>query len=223
MDWADDVTYAVHDVEDFFRVGLVPLDRLGSDGPERTDFLLSFYKDDGALRDKFSDLTPAAINNAIDFLFDGAFTRMGPFSGSQPDRVALKERSSFLIGRYITEFTVRSTGRVSIPLGIRAEVAALKELAWYYIIDSPSLATLHHGQERVIAELHEIYRQAAEDSSDWNLFPRPQQEMLAAAQDMRVVTDMVAELTEDMSYELYHRLTGIARGSLLDSVAMSGR
>lgn len=32
MDWADDITYAVHDLIDFFCAGQIPLDRLANEG-----------------------------------------------------------------------------------------------------------------------------------------------------------------------------------------------
>ena len=38
MDWADDVAYAVHDVDDFQRAGLIPLDRFRVDDPETERF-----------------------------------------------------------------------------------------------------------------------------------------------------------------------------------------
>jgi dGTPase len=38
MDWSDDVTYSVHDVDDFYRAGVIPLDRLVVDNEERERF-----------------------------------------------------------------------------------------------------------------------------------------------------------------------------------------
>jgi dGTPase len=113
---------------------------------------------------------------------------------------------------------------VTIEKSARAEVAVLKELAWFYIINRPSLATVQYGQERVIEELHKIYQVAAADPNQHKLFPSAQQELLReAAQDLRCVTDLVASLTEDMAFELYARLTGTKKGSILDAAAVYGR
>ena len=46
MDLADDVTYAVHDLEDFYRVGLVPLDLLASDPLQLQRFRSGLFERD---------------------------------------------------------------------------------------------------------------------------------------------------------------------------------
>jgi dGTPase len=228
MDWADDVTYAVHDLEDFYRVGLIPLDRL-RERDERRRFRDGFFvegDDSRGLRAKFSDFTRDEIDEAIEFILDQAFADATQYRGSRAERASLRAQTSFLIGWFIGAVDL-SGGKITIHRGRLAEVAVLKEVAWFYIIASPALATIQYGQRRVIRELHELYIEAADAGKKRELFPTPQREILErlpmGADPRRVATDFIASLTEEMAFELHHRLTGASRGSLLDAAALASR
>lgn len=236
MDWSDDVTYAVHDLEDFFRLGLIPLDRLAaSDDSERRRFTASFYDDRinrKGLRSKFVDqrLTEQDLQAAVERLFTDAAAPLGlidPYRGGRRDRTNLRYQTSYLIGRFVAA-AKRSGESLDIGHAELGEVAVLKELAWFYVITDPSLSTIQRGQERVVDELHEIYVAAALDATDGHrLFPLAQRELLerirTTNQAQRIATDFVAGLTEAMAYELYHRLTGVTPGSILDAAARASR
>jgi dGTPase len=235
MDWSDDITYAVHDLEDFFRIGLIPLDRLTDPkGEERRRFRNSFFASadgSGALREKFADseMTEEELDAALDFVFGGAFGDIPPYRGSRTDRIDLRYQTSALIGRFIQAASLNDGGaRLEIKRPQRAEVAVLKELAWHYVITDPSLATIQRGQQRVICDLHDIYCDAVDDpDTGWKLFPLAQQELLDITRGderrYRVATDFVAGLTEGLAYELHHRLTGVSRGSIMDAAARASR
>jgi dGTPase len=232
MDWADDVTFAVHDAEDFHRAGLIPLERVVESRRERDRFFDSFFddaRDRARLRSKFADdgLTADMLGEAVTFLFDELFADVEPYAATRRHRALLRERTSALIGRFAVDGVNAVADGPALALRIedqqRAEVAVLKELAWFYVITRPSLAIIQHGQQRIVRELHTIFLEAAEDPNRWTLFPTIQRELLERAPDddrrFRIVTDLLAGLTESMVYELHHRLTGVSTGSILDAAA----
>jgi dGTPase len=228
MDWADDVTYAVHDLEDFYRVGLIPLDLLESED-ERARSKASFFEDHDVknpLRDKFVDFNKGDIDEAFGFLFEQVFVDVPRYRGTRVERAWIREQTSFLIDWFMGAVARKGKG-IEIERGRLAEVAVLKEVAWYYIIASPALGTIQYGQREVIRELHKLYVEATAEPKLRALFPSAQRELLArppSGEDpRRVATDFVASLTEDMAFELHHRLTGVTRGSLLDAAALASR
>lgn len=218
MDWADDVAYAVHDMSDFYRAGLIPLDRLANDDGERDRFMAAEVQ-----RQQLA----TGDHGEIQRLFDGVaqwFPGDGPFSGTRLDRASLRSFTSSLISRYINAVSVvRSDGDtfvVAIDPVKEREVQLLKGLTWYYVINSPALTSQRFGQRSLIRALFEILSEAARSDRDVHIFPPFYREMLDAAghhhERLRVVADYIAAMSEGQVVEIHERLTGQSLGSGLE-------
>jgi dGTPase len=222
MDWADDVTYAVHDIEDFYRAGRIPIDRLKNDPGERGRFL-SFAEP----RYKGKDLKWDSVKEGFAELVT-SIPLSEPYSSSRHLRAVLRNVTGVLIGRYINSIAVREpTSRNPCPLEfdpvLKAEVWMWKQLTWYYVIGKPSLATQQHGLRRVISRLYEIFRDSAR-SRDLRVFPAGFREALENTDGdwekecRRIVVDLIAGMSEREAIIMHNRLTGAVPGSALDHV-----
>jgi dGTPase len=221
MDWADDITYAVHDVEDFFRAGLIPLDRLASDARERARFLRSAL-DRQSDHELAKRMERAFLKSPII-----RFGLPGPFRGSRYDRSALHDLTSRLIGDYVTnsarlERAEDGFVRLAIRPDIEAAVRVLKELTWYYVIESPALVAQRFGQRALIRSLFGIFCNAANSSRDVTIFPLYFRERLERNQAgergvKRTVADLISGMSEAQAAAVHQRLTGQSLGSALDT------
>jgi dGTPase len=221
MDWADDVAYAIHDLEDFYKAGLIPLDKLRASAREREQFIRYRVKNDDfalANQDEYSEIAETLLHRNSPFL--------DAFNGSKYSRAYLQRFSSGKVGEYIVEpeLVDASNDRgwnLQIAMRARVEVNVLKGLLWYYVIDSPSMISTRMGYQNMISGLfdilvnsdigksHSIYpkyfhERVVEDASDSNVY--------------RTAADFITNLTESQVADLYRRLTGTSIGDPLDRI-----
>jgi dGTPase len=234
MDWADDLTYAVHDVDDFFRAGLVPLDRLRApDDAEVKTFTarLTELKEEDAVK-----FPRCEVKELVERVRE-TLSLYGPgerYAHTASSRAALREFGSKLITRYLDAFTVENgskPGEIRLKIAEEAvrDVTALKMLVVVYVIRRPSLAVVQKGQQQVIEELYKTYFDASAPGSagNRNLFPPGVRERLEGTEDeagprIRAVLDLLSGLTETAAIELHHRLRGWGSGHALDATALMG-
>jgi dGTPase len=217
MDWADDATYAVHDMDDFYRAGLVPLDRLVRKGEEFAAFLR--YVCDKS-PDRSQNLS-AAAGRLFDVLLAGV---RSPFRGYADERANLRRTGSRLVTRYLQAVTLESQADGAVDFIIddsrEDEVAVLKQLTWFYVIERPALGTVQLGQRTVISKLFDMYRAAAVAPDEQRLFPAAFAEQLEYAETdaarERIVVDLIAGMTENSALAVYRRSLGIGLPSVLD-------
>ena len=224
MDWADDIAYSVHDLEDFHRCGVLPWhailnDRAGEQIVERAVGSWFGRPSDasGRLRD--------ALRRLKDFL--DVFERLlyEPYQGTRDQRSQLRTMTSGLVGLYIGALSLvpvenigHSAGSVLIADEEADEVKVLKQITRDYIILNPALVAQQKGQRKVISDLFTMFFDDSKQKAPAYLPPRLADQWSADMTPSRYAADCIAGLTEAEAIALHARLTGASSGSVLDPI-----
>lgn len=217
MDWADDVTYALHDLLDFYRAGLIPLEivRRSDDRPdsiERSWFLARMFEHKPKWLAHRADFE-AALDGVLDaFPFDASHR----YQASERDDQLLYRFATILISRYVNSITPVTTepACVEIQKDARYQVDVLKEFVWAYVILNPEMAQLQNGQRRAVEAVFRDSLSAAQTRSV-HFFPGSFRARLAECtedrQRIRLAADYVAGMTERELMKAFRRIQGIAQ------------
>ncbi len=208
MDWSDDVAYSVHDLEDALVSGQVTLQNLTNDLPELFKVAQSSY---------LSDVTSDEINEALENLQQLSCWPKS-YDGSHRALARLKDLASQLVGRFALAAEretrdrygegnlTRYNANLVVPRAQKVEVALLKSMAGFYIINAATSQKRYDDQQTLLKELVEMVLAAAPKSLDSFFLD----DWKAAASDsakLRVVIDQIASLTDPGAISLHRVLS----------------
>jgi dGTPase len=213
MDWADDVAYSVHDVEDGIHGGYIALRGLRDDNVERAELCADVAGSYSA--ESASDLV-AVLD---ELLSDPVFTPLYSYDGSHRSMVALKQVTSVLTGRFVAAAVGatrsaagpgplrRYAADLVVPRRTRAECALLKGLALRYVMRRPGARPWYEQQREILTGLVHALARRAPHGLDPVFAPLWQAAPDDAAR-LRVIVDQVASLTDPGAISWHRRLVG---------------
>jgi len=200
MDWADDVAYSVHDVEDGVHGGYLTLRPLLDDPAERAELcadVAATYSDEPA------DALAAALDQ---LLADPAVVPVADYDGTYGAQVTLKRMTSILTGRFVASAVGATQSRYGddpvrrydadliVPRTVRNQCALLKGMALRYVMRTRAAEGWYEEQRTILVELVDALRRTPEAL---DVVFRPLYEAAESdAAALRVVIDQVASLTD---------------------------
>ncbi|MER5610396.1 deoxyguanosinetriphosphate triphosphohydrolase [Micromonospora tulbaghiae] len=211
MDWADDVAYSVHDVEDGIQGGYVDLRPLLADADERR----ALCADVAAA---YSGEAPEDLGEVLaDLLADPVLAPLAAYDGSHRALAALKATTSVLTGRFVAGVVAATEQRhgpgphrryaadLEVPRRIRAQCALLKGIALRYVMRRPGAEGRYARQRDVLTGLVGVLLDRAPDALD-PVFAPLWRDAADDAARLRVVIDQVASLTDPAALAWHARL-----------------
>jgi dGTPase len=211
MDWADDVAYSVHDLEDGVVAGRIDLVAL-SDASRRSELWAT-------VRDWYlPDASDDDLDEVLDTLTSATSWPVAPYDGSRGAQATLKNLTSELIGGFCAAVEAATRGTygegpltryaadVVVPEQTVLAIAALKGVAAHFVMRADDRVATLERQREIITQLVAALRA----SGQADLEPAFRADFAAAADDaarLRVIVDQVASLT-DASATAWHRRLG---------------
>ncbi|MDD2857226.1 MAG: deoxyguanosinetriphosphate triphosphohydrolase [Candidatus Nanopelagicales bacterium] len=206
MNWADDVAYSIHDVEDAIHAGLVRLDDLRD--PQNQRALVE------TARERFDpERDPHALDEALERLLALDYWPR-EFDGTMRTQAALKKATSYLISRFCVTTQVatqiahgdapltRYAADLVVPDEVRDEVAVMKAIAVLFVMRRPGIEAEQARQRELVAEVvHALRLDEGRSLEPW--LAETYAEAANDAERMRVIIDQVASLT-DVSIVRWH-------------------
>jgi dGTPase len=210
MDFADDVAYSVHDVEDAVVAGRVDLADLDEhETRQRVGALVRDWydprMDDGRVAAAFDRLT------VLPWWVRG-------FDGSRRSSAVLKDLTSQLIGRFCAAVEAATHARYGrgpltryaadlvVPADVSDEVVVLKGVAAVFVMAAADRAGEYEHQRQVLGELVDALRERAPSALERSFAVDYAQADSDDAR-LRVVVDQVASLTDESALTWHARVT----------------
>ena len=213
MDWADDVAYSVHDVEDGVHSGHIRLAVLAGPDPMMNSRRCA-SRPAGTTRRWTVDRLRGVL---VDLLRLPALADLARYDGSYAAQAMAKRATSELTGRFVTA-AVRATrerypdgplGRyraeLVVPDRVRAECALLKAIAYRYVMRRPGVQAQLARQRGILTDLVEVLLERGEPALSATLRDSWRQADGAAGR-LRVVIDQVSQLTDSSALAWHARL-----------------
>jgi dGTPase len=205
MDWADDITYVAHDLEDFYRRNAIPTEKLKNDQEER-DKVIKRMLDRGRIGVRQTERHGEVLATITELLPEEKYL------GSIIQRRSIRALVSFFVRRWVSA-TGFQDGSLKIKDYAKQEVAVVQELTWQYVIEDPALRALQDYQNRMIRKVFEVLESGRREGVTSGLIPPSYLERIQEAttepEKTRAIIDLVANMGEDQVINTHRAISDV--------------
>jgi dGTPase len=208
MDFADDVAYSVHDVEDGIVAHHIDLGQVDAERAPYWETVRRIY---------LPEATDAELDESWERLTGLPYWPRAAFDDSRRALGGLKDLTSQLIGRLVTAAEqathsrfgrsrlIRYEADLVVPDGVRTEIALLKSIGMFHVLNSPERQARRASQRELLTELVEALWASAPRDLDVG-FAADFKDATDDDARLRVIIDQVSSLTDPSALSWHTRL-----------------